>query len=386
LRGPFVLSPGNKPSLCFVAHFAYGALTGCRERHVGGVERQTSLMAKWFAARQYPVTMITWDEGQRDGEEVDGVRVIKVCRKDAGLPGLRFFYPRWTSLIAALKRADAEIYYQNCSEYVTGQVALWCRRNDRRFVYSVASDVDVDPSLPHMKKLRERFLYRYGLKSADRVIVQTDYQRRRLNAEWGLNAVTIPMPCAITDRVTTAAAGAAGTANRVLWIGRIGPEKRPDWLVRIAERCPDLLFDVVGSANRRSAYARRVERQLSALGNVRLHGFVPYADMPEYYKSARVLCCTSAYEGFPNTFLEAWHFGVPVVSTFDPDGLIASGGLGIAVTDVDGLVEAIRRLVTSDSERKEISARCVRYCRQRHAVEVVMPKFERLFLGLVDGE
>ena len=158
---------GIKPSVCFVAHFAYGALAGGNGGHIGGVERQTSLMAKWLAARGHRVRLVTWDEGQKDGESIDGVQVFKLCRQNAGLPGLRFFRPRWSSLNAAMKRADADVYYHNCGEYVTGQVAMWCRRHGRKFVYSVASDPDCDVRLPEMHSLRERLLYRHGLFRTD---------------------------------------------------------------------------------------------------------------------------------------------------------------------------------------------------------------------------
>jgi hypothetical protein len=68
--------------ICFVAHFAYGALSRTDTGHVGGIERQCSLMARWFAARGYRVSMITWDEGQEDGVEIDGVpRLIREPKK-----------------------------------------------------------------------------------------------------------------------------------------------------------------------------------------------------------------------------------------------------------------------------------------------------------------
>ena len=68
-------------------------------------------MARWLAARGYPVQMLTWDEGQPDEIEIDGVRVFKICRLDGGLVGLRFFHPRWTGLVRAMRRADADLYY-----------------------------------------------------------------------------------------------------------------------------------------------------------------------------------------------------------------------------------------------------------------------------------
>ena len=89
-------SDDARPTVCVVAHAAYGALTGGHNGQAGGVENQTSMTARWLTARSYPVCMVTWDEGQPNEQVIDGVRVIKLCSRRAGLKGLRFFHPRWT--------------------------------------------------------------------------------------------------------------------------------------------------------------------------------------------------------------------------------------------------------------------------------------------------
>ena len=169
----------GRPRICVVAHRSFGAVSG-RGGYIGGVEWQTALTAKWLARAGHCVSMITWDEGWPDGEPIDGVRVLRACRVDAGMPAVRFIHPRWTTLVAALRRADADVYYHNTAECVTGQVALWCRRNRRGFVFSSASNADVDSALPILTHRRERVLYRMGLRRADRLIVQTETQRRML--------------------------------------------------------------------------------------------------------------------------------------------------------------------------------------------------------------
>ena len=98
-----------KPSICFVAHFAYGELAGVDTEHVGGIEHQQALMARWLAREGYRVSLLTWDAGQGDGQTATGVTVYKMCRLDAGFRVLRFVHPRWTSLWRALTRADADI-------------------------------------------------------------------------------------------------------------------------------------------------------------------------------------------------------------------------------------------------------------------------------------
>ncbi len=368
--------------ICLVSHNGYGAMVGGRSGHIGGVEYQTSLTALWLASRGHAVSFVTWDEGQADGTEIDGVRLLAVCRQDAGLPGLRFLHPRWTSLNRALARADADVYYQNCGEYVTGQVALWCRRRGRGFVYSVASDPDCDPNLPEMRYRRERVLYRYGLRHADRVITQTNKQQRMLREGFGVDAVVVPMPCpGPKDAEFVRAAPPHDGKGRVLWVGRVLRIKRPDRLLEMAAGCPDLEFDLVGPGDG-SEYATEVLQRAEAAPNVTVHGPIAHDALPALYRRASCLCCTSDFEGFPNTFLEAWSHGLPVVSTVDPDNLISSRGLGATAGDVPDLVRAVLGLFGDESTWRGASEQARRYYAENHAVDAVLPCFEQ---ALVDA-
>ena len=374
----------SSPSICFVAHNAYGAMSGCEDGFIGGAERQASVIARWFAGRGYRVGMVTWDEGQADGVEVDGVRVFKMCRKDAGLPGLRFFWPRWTSLNAAMRRANADIYYQSCAEYVTGQVAMWCRRHGRRLVYSVASDPDCDVRLPGMQKIREWVLYRYGLKHADGVITQTRRQKEMLRDGFGRESVVIPMPCpGPPEDGYPSACVLPADSHRVLWIGRVCEAKRPDRLLDLASRCPNLVFDFVGPIGD-TAYAHDVIERAKKVSNVIVHGRVSQDQVVSLYRNATVMCCTSDFEGFPNTFLEAWSHGLPIVSTFDPDNMIADRSMGVAVRNVEGLACAISELHNSPDHRRWMSDNARRYYLENHAVDAAMVKFERVLVGVLD--
>lgn len=369
-----------------VAHFAYGAINGGEGGHVGGVERQTSLMCRWLAARGHKVSLLTWDEGQPDETVIDGVRVIKMCRENAGLPGLRFFTPRWTSLIKAMKSADADVYYQNCAEYITGQVALWCRIRRRGFVYSVASDPDCDQKLPAMNTLRERLLYRYGLRHANRIIVQTGHQQRMLQLGFKLDSVVLPMPCPGPTATEYHPPQEPTAQNcQVLWVGRIARVKRLELLLEVAQALPNVTFHVAGMPYAGDSYSESVLNQARAFPNVTVHGMVPREQMPDLYGSVSMLCCTSLYEGFPNTFLEAWSHGLPVVSTVDPDSLIATRDLGCAAVDTSSLVSAIRKLAESPILWREQSANARQYYSENHAVDTVMRRFEQSFIEISKG-
>jgi len=371
-----------KLDVCLVAHFAYGALTGGEQGHVGGVERQTSLMARWLADHGHRVGLVTWREGPPRDELIHGVRVLKTCGRDEGLPGARFFHPRWTALEAALARADARTYYHNCAEYVTGQVAWWARRHGRRFVYSTASDMDCDPSLPDLRTWRERWLYRYGLRQADRVVAQTETQVRMLKDSFGVAAQAIPMPGPGPGEGEFVSPSWTPGAS-VLWVGRLCRVKRPDRLLEVAAACPEVSFEVLGPPGEED-YAPAVIARARELPNVTLHGRVSRAQMDGFYRRAAALLCTSDHEGFPNTFIEAWSYGVPVVSTHDPDDVIGRLGLGAAVRrDPSSIALALRQTVGSPEAWATASRKARRHYLENHTVDRVMARFERELV--VDG-
>jgi glycosyltransferase involved in cell wall biosynthesis len=373
--------------VAIVAHFAYGALSGNAGTgggHIGGVEKQTTMMARWLASRGHEVTLLTWDEGQPDGIVIDGVRVLKLCRRDAGLPVVRFVTPRWTSLCRGLARAAADVYYQNCGEYVTGQVALWCRLHDRAFVYSSASDADCDGDLPLMPERRVRALYRIGVRLADRVIVQSGRQHRMLEAGFGRDATVIPMPCAPPGGLASVE---SVDRQGVVWIGRICRVKRPDRYLDVAALCPELRFTMVGPDDDDPDYTRAIRERAALLPNVTIRGAASTAEVDVLLRDAACLCCTSDHEGFPNTFLEAWSHGRPVVSTWDPDDLIAAHGLGsVARRDPADLAAALRSLARSPDAWRRASENARRYFDETHALDRVMPRFERVFLDAASGK
>jgi glycosyltransferase involved in cell wall biosynthesis len=197
-----------------------------------------------------------------------------------------------------------------------------------------------------------------------------------MRRNFALDSVIIPMPCAGPD--TGAKTRPKSVSNGVLWAGRLCAQKRPDKLMKIAKAMPALQFDMVGrdSGDRCAQSALAMAARLS---NVCVHGQVPPHAMPSFYENAACLLCTSDYEGFPNTFLEAWSYALPVISTFDPDGLIARHQLGAVASDEKELCSALAQLMSSASLYREASEKGLCYYRQNHSADRVLPQFERLF-------
>jgi glycosyltransferase involved in cell wall biosynthesis len=127
-------------------------------------------------------------------------------------------------------------------------------------------------------------------------------------------------------------------------------------------------------------YATPILAAAALLPNVIMHGRIAREDMPAFYNKLHLFCCTSAYEGFPNTFLEAWSHGLPIVSTFDPDNLIAEHGLGKTATDAASLVKGIQSFMGNQKEWETASLQARKYYLHNHTVDEVMARFEQVFM------
>ena len=127
-----------------------------------------------------------------------------------------------------------------------------------------------------------------------------------------------------------------------------------------------------GSLRDEEALFRNVKRAASAKSNVSFHGRLSYWDANELYGRARVLVNTSDVEGFPNSYLQAWVRGVPVVTLIDPDGVIEREGLGVAASSVEEIPAAIRHLLSNASAWRAAGDRCRAFMAREHGEDRVL--------------
>ncbi len=92
----------------------------------------------------------------------------------------------------------------------------------------------------------------------------------------------------------------------VMWLGRFTQVKRPDRVVAIAKKSPDLFFVMAGGGEMVDAIRR------SAPSNLKVVGWQKKEDM---WVIADIALCTSDSEGMPLSLIEAQLAGIPVVST-----------------------------------------------------------------------
>ena len=354
--------------VCFVAPHAWPVLS--RDPHlevVGGAEVQQAILARLFAANGYRVSMIALDYGQPGVARVDGVTAYKAFAPRAGAPLLRFLHPRMTSMWRALRNADADIYYCRSASVWLWLVTAFCRRRGRRSIYAGASDKDFVPDIGgQMRYARDRWLYRRGLAAVDRIVAQNETQRASCRAVHGREAVVIPSCYQPPENKDF-----SKTADRVLWVGMLHENKRPELFLELAARLPRRRFVMIGGPREGSrAFFERIRARAGALPNLELTGFLPLAQVEPWFDRARVLVNTSTYEGMPNTFLQAWARGVPTVATVDVDAPVNK-----VVSSVEELAAGVEKAFSDPS----LGARCREYFKRQHSPAGVLEHYARLF-------
>ena len=340
---------------------------------VGGAEVQQSILARLLAANGWRVSMVCLDYGQPQALELDGVTVHKSFRPQAGIPIVRFLHPRLTSMWRALHAADADVYYQRSTAVWTGVVAQFCRRHGRRSIYAGASDMDFLPGQVQIRLRRDRWLFRRGLRNVDRIVVQNAVQRETCRAYYGREALVIP------SCYQPPPGARRGGGDRVLWVGTVHENKRPEMLLELARRLPHRRFVMVGGpmGGRSNPYFEDVRRQAAAVPNVEFTGFMPLAQVESRFDEARVVVNTSGYEGMPNVFLQAWARGVPTLATVD---------VGTPVNAVFSEIgEGERRLEAFFADQDlwaGASQRCLRFFEANHSGAEALRRYARLLEDL----
>ncbi len=343
----------------------------CKHLRVGGEEVQHALLAKALVRHGLEVRLIVGDYGQPAEHTYEGVRTIRSYREGVGLPGVRFVYPRWIKLWSALALADADVYYLSCAGMELGLAAMFCRMHGRRLVFRVASDSDCDPGRLLIRYRRDKWLYEYGLRHTNAVLVQTALQQRLLRQHYGLDSTVAQM---LVERPE-------GQRREmrdidVLWVANLRRVKRPDRLLALARALPQYHFHMAGGPfPGEGALFDQIRDAATAIPNLQFHGNVPYRDISRLFDRARLFVNTSELEGFPNTYMQSWVRDIPVVATFDPDGVIAREGLGASVRDVQALVDVVPGLLEDPGRYREMAHAVRRFVSLHYVEELVLEAY-----------
>jgi len=379
--GPRRRTNSGRGRVCFYAPSLYPVTARGEIELVGGAEVQQWSLGRGLAARGFDVSIVTCDFGQPRHVRREGVSLLRTFDPGAGLRVIRFFYPRMWKSTTTLWQVRADAYLAQGSGIEAGLAYDVSRLRDAAFVFLAAHDFDALPSLPFLPRRRHRWWYLRALRGADRRIAQTEAQRRLFLENWGVETTIIGNPAEMPAQAVD-----PGANHVILWLATYKPSKRPEWFTELARRLPEYQFVMVGGvpgAEQNTSW-QKAKRATADLHNLTVHGFVERERVADFLEQAALFVHTSPAEGFSMAVLEAWSFGIPSVTAFDPDGAVAEFGLGKAIASIEELAESVRQLMTDVEERRAAGARARAFVEGHHAADAIYDELAELLDEVIE--
>jgi hypothetical protein len=205
----------------------------------------------------------------------------------------------------------------------------------------------------------------YSSGFADEFICQTNEQAQLIHKYLKRSANIVynghPLPKSVPDK--------SSLPWKAVWIGKHW--KNPRIFLELAEalsNMKDLEFYMIGvfPGDTAKPYREAADR----LPNFFFLGELGRDDVALQLESSHILVNTSDYEGFSNTFIEAWLHGVPVVSIkVDPDRLLTSQKVGFVSGGVKQMEADIRSLLADGGKKLGFYSRnALGYARAHHNI------------------
>jgi len=297
-------------------------------------------------------------------------------------------------LYRALRRIEPSLLYQRVACGYTAICAWYARRHGARLTWHVASDADLTrrtlvAERNPFRPLLEKRSIEYGIRHANHIVVQTKHQLDLLQRNYDRKADLVipnfqPRPEEAINK---------SYPLSVIWIANFKPLKQPEVFVRLATKLRDLSsvrFVMVGAPATGSGDRQWSESLMSAIHstpNLEYLGPKSQREVNELLARAHVYVNTSTFEGFANTFIQAWMRAVAVVSLHvDPDGVLTDKAVGIHAGSEDNLIRAVRSLIEDPALRTDYASRGQRYATQSHSIQNAQRLVQLIDAGAVDRE
>lgn len=289
-----------------------------------------------------------------------------------------YWYPLIPGIIwKRLSLADSQIYFQKNVGATSALVAFFCRVKRRRYVYCVANDSAVNGTYIKERKFPFSRLTQLAIRSADGIIAQTRYQQKLLKLNFHRDSIVLESICLLPDNLPP-----KEQPPVILWVGNMNRVKRPDLFLKLAVAMPEAKFCMIGgdASWKDPNYFEELKKSAARIPNLEFLGFVPYQQAARYFATASILVNTSDFEGFPNTFLQAWSSFTPVVSlNADPDEIICRYKLGFHSHSFAQMIKDVRSLIQNEALRRETGARSRKYVEQKHSTRQIISRHIEFF-------
>ncbi len=354
--------------VCIVSHWGYPLYNKkCKDTFGGGSAVQLYLLSKAFANnKNFNIHIMTGNHDMTKNriEFIENILLYSI------LPIKRTFLNYFRYILNIFKYLiliNPDVVIQRGSGVKTGLIALYCKLFKKKFIYSVASAKDVNGVSE--RGLKGKF-FKFGIDNADFIVAQNDdhineletYKQKKfknlkvIRSGYEINEIDIKFN------------------ESILWVGRAIKLKRPDLFLKLAQKFPNEKFIIICYKRKKDIdYWKSIYNEAKKIFNLEFIEFVPFHKIANYFKEAKIFINTSTYEGFPNTFIQAFMNKIPVISlNVDPDDIITENKTGFFCNDDFNKMEENLKLILENKELyKQYSNNSYNYAKKNHDIKKI---------------
>ena len=225
-------------------------------------------------------------------------------------------------------------------------------------------------------------LCRELLEGADAIIVLSQSIRKKISTYFGVEEKVhvIYNPCSIVSNVHY-----SDQSKYILFAGTLNQNKVYTVLIRAFAKIAINFSEwrLVLAGNGEMEQAQQLAKDLGVEHQVVFAGWVTGSKKDRLFRDASVFCLSSYAEGFPMAVLDAWSYGIPVVSTPVgglPDVLKdGENALLFQPGDVDMLANRFKQVLSDATFRKQLSAASLALSKGLFSPQTINSQIESLY-------
>ncbi len=343
---------------------------------IGGATIRLYALAKGLTSLGHTVAFLTWNGANEFASKKEVFELIESYDRSGGIKGIRFF-TRKLSMLKTAKAYKPDVVLQISAAINTGVMAYVAKRLKVPAIFLPASNADADGEYKDYLSKSSQKLYEYGVRNTDLIICQNSYQDENFRITFPkTKRIIIHNPYfyegklpEILDR---------NERKYIAWVGNFSIFKNVPTAYEIIKSLPEVLFKLAGKETHKTDNETKIAlEKLKKLENVAFVGHIERDEILNFLGNAYALFNTSIFEGFSNTFLEAFAAGTPIVTRekIDPDDIIAKNGLGIIVKENNQMADAINQLI-KDKNYDAMAKKCQAYLVNNHESSVIAKQLE----------
>jgi glycosyltransferase involved in cell wall biosynthesis len=242
------------------------------------------------------------------------------------------------------------------------------RKRQKRYVAYlhgvIGDELNNERGLVRWRLKQEANWERQNARSADLVIVPSDYSKTRAMECYGLDDRKVAVvPNGIDLDEWRMRLLPEHDRPRVLCVAKMYPRKGIDDLlnawVHVRRSVPEAQLRIVGDGQEDTGYRQLASKLHGTDEAVVFAGPVRQSDLKSEYAACDIFCLPSRQEGFGIVYLEAMAIGRPVVGTTAgaiPE-VIGDAGVLVPPRDPEALADALIQLLRSAPLRREYAAK-----------------------------